>query len=100
MAFWDFLRPISDQAVAIDLVTRAIVLLLSLAMLAIALLAYRKSKSGKALFVSIAFALFAIKWVLKVVDLFVSPGEFFSRPAENAMELLILGSLFVAIFRK
>ncbi|MDP2974008.1 MAG: hypothetical protein Q8N60_03070, partial [Candidatus Diapherotrites archaeon] len=65
-----------------------------------ALLAFKRSKSRKLLFVSIAFTLFTVKWALKVVDLFFSPGEFFNRAAENIFELLILASLFIAIFRK
>ena len=100
MAFWDFLRPVTDLAVNIDLITRVIVLVLSVAMFAVALLAYRKNKSAKLRFVTIAFFLFALKWALKVTDVFLSPGDFFNRPAENVFELLILASLFIAIFKR
>ncbi len=100
MAPWDFLRDVTQQAIAIDFITRVIVLVLSLAITAIALLAFKRSKSGKFLFVSIAFTLFTVKWALKVVDLFFSPGEFFNRAAENVFELLILAALFIAIFKK
>ena len=100
MAPWDFLRPITDQAITVDFGTRIIVFLLSMALMVISLLALRKTKSNKFLFVSIAFMLFATKWALKVVDLFVSPGEFFHRAAENIFELAILASLFIAIFKK
>lgn len=100
MAPWDFLWDVTQQAIAIDFITRAIVLVLSLAITVIALLAFKRSKSGKFLFVSIAFILFTVKWALKVVDLFFSPGEFFNRAAENIFELLILAALFIAIFKK
>ncbi len=100
MAFWDFLRPITQYFSDIDFVTRAIVLALSAALFVIAALAYRKSKSNKMMFVSIAFFLFALKWALKVADLVISPGEFFNRAAENVFELFILASLFIAIFKR
>jgi hypothetical protein len=73
---------------------------LSLALLALAMLAYKRSKSGKFLFVSLAFFFFALNWALKVIDLFVSPGEFFNRAAENVFNLIILVCLFIAIFKK
>ena len=100
MAFWDFLRPLADQAYTIDFATRIIVFILSMAILAVALLAYKRSKSRRLLFVSIAFLLFGVKWALKVLDMFISPGEFFNRAVENIFELGILASLFIAIFRK
>lgn len=100
MAFWDFLRLITNQAITIDFVTRTIVFVLTIALFAIALLAYKKSKSNRFLFVSIAFLLFAVKWALNVADMFISPGEFFHRAAENLFELGILASLFIAIFRR
>lgn len=100
MAPWDFLWDVTRQAIAIDFITRVIVLVLSLAITVIALLAFKRSKSGKFLFVSIAFILFTVKWALKVVDLFFSPGEFFHRAAEDVFELLILAALFIAIFKK
>lgn len=100
MAFWDLLRPIIDQAIIIDFGTRIIVFLLSMALFAISVLAFQRSRSNKFLFVTIAFLLFAAKWALKVVDMFISPGEFFHRAAENVFELAILASLFMAIFKK
>jgi len=100
MAFWDFLRPLVDQAANIDFATRIVVFLLSAAILGIALMAFRRSKTNKMLFVSLAFLFFAAKWAFKVLDLFISPGEFFNRVAENIFELLILASLFLALFRK
>jgi len=100
MAFWDFLRPFAQEALNLDLYTRLVVFVLSLALFAIALLAYKRSKTNRLMFVSIAFLLFAVKWALKVADLFISPGEFFARAIENVFELAILASLFIALFRK
>ena len=100
MAFWDFLRPLIQGAANIDFATRIIVFALSIALMSVSLIAYRRSKSKKLAFVSLAFTLFAVKWALKVIDLAVSPGEFFHRAAENVFELAILASLFMALFRK
>ena len=97
---WDALREVSDVAAQNDAFTRFLVLLLSAAILFIAVKAYQKNKSERLKFVTLAFALFAVKWGLKVLDLFVSPGNFFNDASENVFELLILGSLFTALFRK
>lgn len=94
------LRFLSTVAASTDMSTRFIVFLLSLAIFIIALLAYRKTRTRRMAFVALAFLLFAGKWGLKVLDLFLSPGNFFPDTSENVVELLILASLFIAIFRK
>jgi len=98
--YWDFLRPLTDLAFQLDPIIKIIVLLLSFGIFVISLLAYRKSKSQKLLFVTIAFFFFAIKWLVKVFDIFFSPGVFLSDSSENVFEFLILISLFMAIFKK
>ncbi len=100
MAFWDILRPITDQAIVFDSATSIIVFVLSLALFVISVLAYRRTRSRRFLFVTIAFFLFAAKWTLNLIDLFVSPGYFFHRAANNIFELGILVCLFLAIFKK
>ena len=100
MAVWDPLRALIDAALSVDMATRIIVFILSLALCVIAILAFKKTKSRKFLFVTVAFLFFTGKWLLKILDLFISPGEFFNRAAENVFELVILASLFIAIFRK
>lgn len=97
---WDPLRLLIEFSEHIDIITRLIVFALTLVILVISFLAYQKNKSGRLLFVFLAFLFFSIKWALKVIDLFVSPGMFFSDPAENVAELFILVALFIAIFRK
>ena len=93
-------RLLSELAANMDIITRFIVLLFSLAMLVVAGLAYKKTRSQRLMFVAVAFLLFAVKWLLKVVDLYLSPGTFFPDASENVFELFILLSLFLAIFRK
>ena len=100
MAFWDILRPITNQAIAFDFFTSIIVFVLSIALFAISILAYRRTKSRRFVFVTIAFSLFAVKSALNMIDLFVSPGYFFHKAANNIFELGILVSLFLAIFKK
>ena len=97
---WDSLRPLTQFALDADPYIKVLVFLLSLAIFVISFLAYRKTKTQKLLFVSFAFLFFALKWLVKVLDLFVSPGRFLSDPSENVFEFLILVSLFMAIFKK
>lgn len=97
---WDPLREVSDVAAHNDVLTRFLVLALSLAICFIAFKAYQRNKSERLKYVLLAFTLFAVKWTIKVVDIFVSPGNFFNDASENVFELLILGALFLALFRK
>ena len=97
--FWDFLRPLTEAASQFDPYIKILVFLLALGLFTISYLAYGKNKSKRLLFVSIAFALFAIKWFIKLVDIFISPGSFLADSSENVFELLILASLFIALFR-
>ena len=95
---WDVLRPLSNVAVQIDFPIKILVFLLASAVFIISLLAYKKSKSKRLLLVSIAFFLFSLKWLIKIVDLIYSPGYFLSDASENIFELGILLSLLVALF--
>ena len=100
MSFWDFLRPVTQIAWNFDLFAEALAMFLSLLVLSIAVLAYKRKKSTRLLLVALAFFLFALKWILKVADQFISPGFFFSRASEALFELAILALLFVALFKK
>ena len=95
---WEALRPISDVAKDIDLPIKFIVFLLALAIFIVSVLAYQKSKSKRLLLVSLAFLLFSLKWLVKIIDIFYSPGEFLADSSENIFELGILLSLLVALF--
>ncbi|MCR4369106.1 MAG: hypothetical protein NUV67_04335 [archaeon] len=95
---WDVLRPFSEFAAAIDMPVKFIVLLLALSIFVISLLAYNKTRSKRLLLVSIAFFLFSTKWIVKILDLYVSPGAFLSDSSENIFELGIMFSLLIALF--
>ncbi|MFH1392030.1 MAG: hypothetical protein ABIH20_06980 [Candidatus Diapherotrites archaeon] len=97
---WDTLRPVAQFAVDIDVPVKMIVFLLSIAIFFISALAYQKSKSKRILLVAIAFFFFAFKWLVKLSDIFYSPGYFLSDSSENIFELIILISLLIALFYK
>jgi len=95
------LRTATNIAQQFDFYTKFVVLFIAIILSIIAFLAWRKKKESKRfLLLAIAFGLFAGKWLLKVLDLFFSPGQFFADAASNVFELLILGSLFGALFFK
>ena len=95
---WDYLRPQVQLAESLDLPVKIVVFLLSLAIFSVSVLAYSKSKSKRILLVSIAFLLFTLKWAVKIIDIYYSPGNFISDSVENIFELGILLSLLVALF--
>lgn len=96
----DPLRDFTNSLIWLDFFTRHIVLLLSAFIFFISLKAYHQAKSQKLLLICIAFGVFTFKWILEVLDLYFSPGTFFPLHAENFAELIILLSLFFALFRK
>lgn len=98
--FWDILRPINEAAISFGIYLKPVLLIVSLALLVIAIMAYNKNKSKRFLLISTAFFFFAAKWLLKTIDIFVSPGIFFSSAAQDVFELIILGSLFGALLWK
>lgn len=97
---WDVLRPLNSVAESLGAITTWIVFLLSLGLMVIALLAYRKKRSKRYAFIALAFVFFFLKWLLKVVDIYFSPGHFFNWAAESVFELVIFASLFLALFKR
>ena len=97
---WDFLRGPTDLAMNLSPIFAWIVLIISLAVLVVSILAVKKKKSRRLLLVSVAFALFSIKLILNLVDLYASPGFFMNIGVQSVFDLLIMGALFTALFRK
>ena len=97
---WDFLRPFTSMATQFDFLIKIIVFLAALVIYGISLLAYLKNKSTRLLLLTLAFFLFAVKWLFKIVDLFFSPGWFISDSSENVFELVSLILLCLAIFKR
>ena len=97
---WDFLRGATETAQVISPVVAWIVLVIAFGVMLVSILALRKKKSKRLLFVSAAFGLFFIKTILNLVDLYVSPGFFMNVGVQSVFDLIIIGALFTALFRK
>ena len=97
---WDFLRGATETAQVISPVVAWIVLVIALGVAIVAVLALKKKKSRRLALVSVAFGLFFIKTILNLVDLYISPGSFMNLGVQSVFDLVIIGALFVALFRK
>ncbi|MDP2666285.1 MAG: hypothetical protein Q8P05_02180 [Candidatus Diapherotrites archaeon] len=96
--FTEPLRLLTNSAQSFDYITRLIVLLFALAVAIIGTLAYQRQPQSRIGLVALAFGLLAFKWLLKVMDLFVSDGQFFPDHAENVIELVSLALIAYALF--
>ncbi len=97
---WDFLKGASDIANIVNPVVAWVVLFIALGVALVSILAFRKKKSKRLLLVSAAFGLFFIKTVLNLADLYLSPGTFMNLGVQSIFDLVIIGALFVALFKK
>lgn len=100
MQIWDPLRILDQYAVGFDTYITPLVLIVSLVLLAVSISAYKKNSTKRFLLISTAFLFFSAKWLLRLLDFFVSPGNFFSIAAQDVFELVILFALFFALFQK
>jgi hypothetical protein len=98
--FTNPLRILTNEVLQFDFITRIIVFIFSSAVAVIGAIAWARSKVKRVGFVALAFGLLAFKWLLKVMDLFVSGGQFFPDHAENVIELISLALIAYAIFVK
>ena len=96
--FTEPLRLLTNSAESFDYITRIIVFIFALAVSVVGTLAYQRNPQPRIGFIALAFGLLAFKWVLKVMDLFVSTGQFFPDHAENVIELVSLALIAYAIF--
>ena len=85
---------------SLDKFTIALTLLLGLVVLAIAVKAFQKTKSSKFLLIMLAFGLFALEWILKLIDRYYIPGQLLYGPIENLLEMGIIVFLALGFFRK
>ena len=97
---WDILRIPINYAVIINPVVMWVVLIVSVLLLVISGLAFKKRQSKKLLFVFSAFGLFFIKSALGLIDLYVSPGVFMNFAVQGLFDLLIIGLFAIALFKK
>jgi len=97
---WDFLREPVNFVGLIEPLTLWVLLIVSIAMLAIAVLALKKKPSPKLKWVAGAFGLFFAKSALLLVDFYFSPGDFMNKAIVGFFDLCIMIAFFVALFRK
>ncbi len=94
----DPLRALANEAQQFDFITRMVVFLFAVAVAIVAVAAWNRTRNEKIGLVAWAFGLLAFKWLLKVMDLFVSSGQFFPDHAENVIELVSLALLAYTLF--
>ncbi len=97
-AITDPLRALTNEALQFDFITRIIVFLFSISIALIGIMAWKRNPHPRIKWIALAFGLLAFKWLLKVMDLFVSSGQFFPDHAENVIELISLALIAYAIF--
>ena len=81
-------------------VTLFLVLILAASLTVISSLAYAKKNNPRLFFVSLAFFLFAVMAVLRLVDNYILGPYSYIGISVSTLEFLILLSLFYALFRK
>ena len=96
---WDFLREPIQIISLIEPVTAWLLVIVTGIVAFIAYKAYARSTSQKLKWVLVGFALFFAKAVLLVIDLYFSPGNFMNPAIQSFFDVLVVGSLFVALFR-
>ena len=97
---WDFLRAPMDGVMTISPIVAWVVVIIALGVAIVSLLAVKKKKSRRLMIVSGAFVLFFIKSALALADLYVSPGTFMNVSIQGFFDLVIIGALFIALFKK
>ncbi|MCX6802285.1 MAG: hypothetical protein NT067_04200 [Candidatus Diapherotrites archaeon] len=97
---WDALRPLDSFAQAINPLTTWIVFLLAAVLMFLSVTAWLRKKEKRFLFVALAFVFFFLKWLLALLDIYLSPGRFFSWAGGTIVELLIFLCLFLALFKR
>ncbi len=97
---WDFLRIPTEMATTLNPIVMWLVFIVALVVMIISLLALKRKNTQKLLFVSVAFSLFFLNSALSLLDLYASPGIFMNFAVQGVFDLLIIGALFIALFRK
>jgi len=97
---WDSLRPFNAVAESLQEATAWIVFLLSVGLMFIAFMAWKRKKTNRYMFIALAFFFFFVKWLLAVTDLYLSPGIFFNWAGGTIIELVIFACLFIALFKR
>ena len=97
---WNSLRPFENASESLNTFTTLVVLVLSLGLFYISLRAHDKKPTSQFLLLSIAFGIFALKFLIQSIDIFYSPGYFFSPAAKNVFDFFVLAALFASLIKK
>jgi magnesium-transporting ATPase (P-type) len=97
---WDSLRPFEDASASLNTVTTVVVLLLSLGLCFISFRAYEKKPTSQFLLLSAAFGIFFLKFLIQTIDIFYSPGNFFSPAAKNVFDFFVMAALFASLLKR
>lgn len=97
---WNAIRPVEGFSESLALLTTVVVLLLSIGMFVVSLKAYGKNSTPRFLLLTLAFGLFAAKFLIKLIDFFYSPGLFFSSASQNVFDFFVLVALFASLLKK
>ena len=97
---WDIFREPVQVVGNADTIISWVLLIVAFALVCIASLALRKKPSSRLKWVTVAFGVFFIKALLIVIDVYFSPGYFMNFAVQGLFDVVILGILFVGLFRK
>ncbi len=96
--FWDSLRPVTELAKQFEIPITYLLFLVSLVVFVISFFGWRKSKSTRILLISFAFFLFVLKWLIEIIDIYFSPGNFLGYASAKVFDFAIMFLIFIAIF--
>ncbi len=97
---WDFLRAPAGAFWYVEPIVLWVLFFAALIVFVIAIKAVSKKHSNKLKLVAAAFGLLLLKAILLLLDMYVSPGNFFNYSIQSFFDLLIILCLFAALFRK
>ena len=97
---WEPLKIVPEIAYLINPIIIWLLLIISSVVFTISLVALKRKKSQKMLFISLAFFFFFTNSFLNVVDFYFSPGYFMNFAVQGLFDFLVILSLLIAIFRK
>jgi ABC-type Co2+ transport system permease subunit len=97
---WDVLREPIAEVGKLSPIFIWVLFIVSVVLLFISIKAMNKKKSERLAWVTAAFGVFSIKAFLIMADMYLSPGNFMNSSIQAFFDLVIMVSLFVALFRK
>ncbi len=94
------LRDARELIYQFDTLTKIITFLLAIFIAGVALLTYLKFKKKRFLLIGLAFILMAAQWSIKILDLFIFNGYYFTDPLESMFVFGAFVLIGLALFWK